>query len=116
MVDVPTTISKAQLYSEKKWDYRLCLSHENGFQTRIQLLHCQTSKSPRRGSLGEFREVSPCMSEGEVSLRNIQFLPLQEGELDSSHLCSPENCSSDKGLCVGLAQLYCWTKKSNAVF
>lgn len=82
------TISKAWLYSEEEREYRLCLSHENGFQIRIQLFHCQTSKSPKKESLGEFREVSLCMSEGKVSPKNIQFLPLQEGELrlDSSVL------------------------------
>lgn len=69
-------ISKAWLYSEEEWDYRLCLSGEGGFQIRIQLLHCQTSKSPKRGSLGEFREVSMCMSEGKALPKTIQFLPL----------------------------------------
>lgn len=83
-------ISKTWLYS-KEWDYRLCLSHENGFQIRMYLLYCQTSKSPRRGSLAEFRGVSLCRAPGKVSLKNIQFLPLEVGE-------------------------YFWTNKNNAVF
>lgn len=34
--------------------------------------------------MDEFREVSLCIAGGKVLLRNIQFLPLQKGELDSS--------------------------------
>lgn len=110
------TISKAGLYSKEEWDNRLCLSHENGFQIRIRLLHCQISKSPRRGSLGDFRDVCLCMSEVKVLLKNIQFLPLLKEELDLFYLSSLKNSSSDKGLCLGLAQLHFWTKKNNAVF
>lgn len=71
------TISKAWLYSRSEWDYRLCPSHQNCFQIRIQSLHYQTLKSPRRGSVSEFRGVTLCMSEGKDSLRSTEFLPLR---------------------------------------
>lgn len=70
------TISKAWLCFRNAWDYALCLSHQNRFQIRIQSLHYQTSKSPRRGNVSEFRGVTLCISEGKDSLRSTEFLPL----------------------------------------